>query len=213
MRLTKHVHACVEIEREGRTVLIDPGIFEPHAADLLARADAVLFTHAHADHLDADALSSELARRPALPVRGPEAVTEHFAEIGAQVRPVTPGDELRIAGLEVSVHGGLHAQVYPHVAREPNVGYLIGGRVYHPGDSFEVPDVAVHTLLVPVSGPWTRFADTAAYVNAVSPRRAIGIHDAAFSDIGLAMVANHWGTTGHVPVPVELLREGASVDL
>ncbi|WP_084073596.1 MBL fold metallo-hydrolase [Demequina sp. NBRC 110052] len=213
MRLTKHRHACVELERDGRTVLIDPGSFDPRTPELLARADAVLFTHAHADHLDSDALSAELARRPSLPVRGLESVIERFTEIGAQVKPVEPGDEFRLAGLEVSVHGGVHAEVYPHVPRDPNVGYLLGGRVLHPGDSYEVPHVAVHTLLVPISGPWTRFAETAAYVNAVSPRRAIAIHDAAFSDIGLSMAAKHWGAPGHVAVPIEQLGEGEAVEI
>ncbi|WNM28304.1 MBL fold metallo-hydrolase [Demequina capsici] len=213
MRLTKHVHACVVIEEAGRTLLVDPGAFDPRTPELLIQADAVLITHAHGDHLDRAAMEAELARRPSLPVYGLEAVVGPLSEIGSAVTFVSPGDTVDAAGIDVSVHGGLHAEIYPHVPRDPSVGYLIGGRVYHPGDSYEIPQVAVATLLVPVSGPWTRFADTVAFVAAVAPRRALAIHDAAFSEIGLRMVAGHMGPGGHTTVPVELMSVGESVEI
>src|SRR4051812_50066303 len=48
MRITKFGHACVRIEHDGRTVVLDPGMFtDPGAVD---GADAVLITHEHPDH-------------------------------------------------------------------------------------------------------------------------------------------------------------------
>ena len=50
MRLTKFGHACIRIEHDGHTLVIDPGGFtEPEAVD---GADAVLITHQHPDHYD-----------------------------------------------------------------------------------------------------------------------------------------------------------------
>ncbi len=213
MRLTKHVHACVMLEERGRTLLIDPGVFEPRAPELLSQADAVLISHAHPDHFDRAALEAELARRPSLPIVGLEAVVGGLAEIGTAVEFVEPGDRTDVVGFDVDVFGGLHAEIYPQEPRVPSVGYLVGGRVYHPGDSYQVPDIAVATLLVPVSGPWTRFPDAAAFLSAVSPRRAIAIHEAALSEIGLTMLDAHLGKVGRVPIPLERLEVGDSTDV
>ncbi|WP_062201762.1 MBL fold metallo-hydrolase [Demequina salsinemoris] len=213
MRLTKHIHACVMLEDGGRTLLIDPGAFDPRTPELLAAADAVLISHAHYDHFDRPALEAELARRPSLPVVGLAEVLGPIAEVGTGVELVSPGARIEVAGFEVEVHGGLHAEIYPDDPRIPSVGFLVDGRVYHPGDSYEVPEVAIATLLVPVSGPWTRFADAAAFVAAVSPRRAIAIHEAALSEIGLRMLDGHLGEGGRSPVPLERLEVGASTDV
>ncbi len=213
MRLTKHVHACITIEQGGRSLLVDPGAFEPRAPELLAAADAVLLSHVHPDHFHRDALTDELCRRPGLPVAGPESVVGGLAEIGSAVTVVGPGDRLALEGLAIEVLGGTHAEIYPEEPRIESVGFLIGGRVFHPGDSYEVPHAAVGTLLVPVSGPWTRFADAAAFITAVSPRRAIAIHDAALSEIGLTMLEGHLGNTRRVPVALEQLAVGESTEV
>ena len=53
MRLTKLGHSCVRLDKDGATVVIDPGTFtEAEAA--LAGVAAVLVTHEHPDHLDAE---------------------------------------------------------------------------------------------------------------------------------------------------------------
>ncbi len=53
MRITKFGHACVRVEHDGHTLVIDPGGFtEPEAVD---GADAVLVTHEHPDHYEPDA--------------------------------------------------------------------------------------------------------------------------------------------------------------
>ena len=52
MRLTKFGHACVRVEHAGVRVVIDPGGFTDRGA--VDGADAVLITHQHADHYDAD---------------------------------------------------------------------------------------------------------------------------------------------------------------
>ena len=48
MRITKFGHACIRIEHDGHTIVVDPGGFtQPEAVD---GADAVLITHEHPDH-------------------------------------------------------------------------------------------------------------------------------------------------------------------
>ncbi len=54
MRITKFGHACVRLEHDGRSIVLDPGMFtEPEAVD---GAGAVLITHEHPDHYQPDLL-------------------------------------------------------------------------------------------------------------------------------------------------------------
>lgn len=209
MKLTKHAHACIAVEHEGRHIVIDPGAFTPNASDLLACADAVLVTHAHGDHMDPDAVAAAMRARVGLALYGPEAVVaslrDQFAD---RVHAVAPGDAFEVEGVTVSVHGGLHAEVLPIIPRVPNVGYLVAGRVFHPGDSLEVPDAEVDTLLVPVSGPWMKLSEAAQFVDAVGPRRAVAIHEAILSPIGLHLFARVLGNGSSPSVPVEFLEPG-----
>ena len=71
MKLTKHEHACVVLEKDGARFVIDPGAFSQNAADIIAGADAVLITHEHADHVHEGAVNEALAARPELAVYAP----------------------------------------------------------------------------------------------------------------------------------------------
>ena len=48
MRITKFGHACVRLEHDGTSLLVDPGMFTDREA--VDGVDAVLITHEHADH-------------------------------------------------------------------------------------------------------------------------------------------------------------------
>ena len=68
MRLTKFAHACVRLEKDGKVLLIDPGTFSEDTA--FEKADAVLVTHEHQDHLDIErvkALDVPSTRTPVSP--------------------------------------------------------------------------------------------------------------------------------------------------
>jgi|HubBroStandDraft_2_1064218.scaffolds.fasta_scaffold1333571_2 L-ascorbate metabolism protein UlaG (beta-lactamase superfamily) len=51
MRITKLGHSCVRLEKDGAVLVTDPGVWTDAA---LAGAAAVMITHEHADHLDAE---------------------------------------------------------------------------------------------------------------------------------------------------------------
>jgi L-ascorbate metabolism protein UlaG (beta-lactamase superfamily) len=209
MKLTKHAHACIDVNHGGRHIVVDPGAFTPKARDLLARADAVLVTHAHGDHMEPNMVAEAMRARDGMALYGPEAVVAPLREeFGERVRAVKPGDAFEVEGVTVSVHGGLHAEVLPIMPRATNFGYLLAGKVFHPGDSFEVPDAEVDTLLVPVSGPWMKLSEAAQFVDAVRPRRAIAIHEAILSPIGLGLAARILGSGSSPSVPVEFLEPG-----
>jgi L-ascorbate metabolism protein UlaG (beta-lactamase superfamily) len=189
MQLTKHAHACVVLEKEGTTIVLDPGTFTPDAEAAVAAADAVLITHEHFDHFDDALLGAALDKRPDLHVYGPASVRDKLGEHGGRVRAVASGDALSVGDFAVTVHGERHAVIHPDIPIVANTGYLIDGRLYHPGDAYHVPDVPVEALLLPTSGPWTKLAEAVDFVRNVRPSRLLQIHELMLSELGQNSVA------------------------
>src|SRR6266702_4288230 len=127
MKLTKHEHACVVLEKDGASIVIDPGSFSSGAAEIIAGADAILLTHEHMDHVNEAAINGALAARPDLRVYAPAAVGAMFAARQDQFTAVAAGDEVALGSFAVTVHGTEHAVVHPDIPVIPNVGYLIDG--------------------------------------------------------------------------------------
>jgi L-ascorbate metabolism protein UlaG (beta-lactamase superfamily) len=183
MQLTKLAHACVRLDKDGEVLVIDPGAFG--GADALDGADAVLITHEHFDHVEPDMLRAAMTASPGLRLWAPAAVTGQFADFGDRARTVAHGDDFTAAGFGVHVYGERHAVIHPDIPGVANVGFLVDGEVYHPGDSYTVPEDPVGTLLLPISGPWFSTREMIDFARAVAPRRMLAIHDALLSPIGL----------------------------
>jgi L-ascorbate metabolism protein UlaG (beta-lactamase superfamily) len=212
MELTKHGHACVVLSDGERRLVIDPGAFtEPSALD---GASAVLITHEHADHFVPDRVRAALDADPALEVWTNKSVAAQLEGLGGRVHVVGNGDDVTAAGFEVTVHGELHAEIHPDVPRIANIGFLVNGQVFHPGDALTVPDQPVETLLVPMHAPWSRTADLIDYVRAVHADQAFGVHDGLLNDTGCGLVTGLLGERGPgTPTPFSRLAPGDSVEL
>ncbi|MHB9858050.1 MBL fold metallo-hydrolase [Streptomyces sp. YIM S03343] len=211
MKLTKKTHACVRLEKDGRTLVIDPGMFsEQDAAD---GVEAILVTHEHADHFDEARLRAALEADQGLELWTLRSVADKLtAAFPGRVHTVGHGDTFTAAGFDIQVHGELHAVIHPDIPRITNVGYLVdGGRVFHPGDALTVPDRPVETLMLPVMAPWNKIAEVIEYVREVKPQRAYDIHDALLTDLARPIYDNQIGALGGA----EHLRltPGASADV
>jgi len=192
VRVTKFTHSCLRLEGDG-VLVVDPGGFSERTA--LTGADAVLITHEHADHLDAEALADAVAQRPGLRVYTHADVLPKLSAFPDAVTTVEAGERFTAAGFQVRAYGGQHAIIYPEIPRIANLGYLIADdetNVYHPGDSFVVPEGAtVETLFVPLNAPWCKLAESIDFARAVRPRRAFALHDALLTDAGAAIYDGH----------------------
>lgn len=193
MRLTKYTHACVRLEKDDKVLVIDPGIWtEPEALD---EADAVLITHEHFDHLNAELLDTLT-----MPVWTNAGAAEKLEELGDRVTVVASGDTFEAAGFSVRVFGTDHAVILPELGVPcQNTAYLVDDAVYHPGDSWTRPKRAVHTNLVPVAAPWHALPDAIAYIRAVEAEQTVGIHDAMLSKRGLDLIKNWYTQQGGKP--------------
>jgi L-ascorbate metabolism protein UlaG (beta-lactamase superfamily) len=212
MELIKYGHACVVLSDGDRRLVIDPGSFtEPEALD---GASAVLVTHEHADHFVGDRMRAALDADPALEVWTNDSVAAQLEGVGARVHVVGHGDAVTVAGFDVHVHGELHAEIHPDIPRITNVGFLVEGQVFHPGDALTVPDEPVTTLLLPLHAPWSKTAELIDYVREVHADQAYAVHDGLLNDTGLGAVARLLGEGGPgTPTPYSRLAPWDSVEL
>ncbi|MFF2950740.1 MBL fold metallo-hydrolase [Kitasatospora sp. NPDC057965] len=212
MRITKFGHACVRLEHEGTTVVVDPGMFTDPAA--LVGADAVLITHEHADHFEEARLRAALEADPALRVWTNPDVARQLEGVGRRVTAVGEDDAFDLGGIGVSVHGEWHAVIHPDIPRVRNVGFLFDGRLFHPGDALTLPPQPVDTLLLPIAAPWTKVGELIDYVREAGPRQAVPVHDAVLSPAGVAVHTRLVGPGGPgTGAELHTLGEGESLDL
>ncbi|HBW21708.1 MAG: MBL fold metallo-hydrolase [Streptosporangiaceae bacterium] len=212
MRLTKLGHSCVRLEKDGATLVIDPGIWSGPGA--LDGASAVLVTHEHPDHLDADAIGAALTASSELELWSNASVASRFAGFGDRAHQVGHGDTFTAAGFDVHVYGEKHALIHRDIPIIANTGFAVDGQVFHPGDALTEPEDRIPTLLVPVNAPWLKIGEMIDYARAVSPERGFAIHDSLMNENGLNLIGNLL-PLAQAPGggPVTRLEPGTSVEL
>jgi L-ascorbate metabolism protein UlaG (beta-lactamase superfamily) len=193
----------------GKVLLIDPYLTaNPKTParyrhlDAIARADLILVTHAHADHLgDAPAL----ALRDNVPIIAPAGLADSLAALGivppelaprmnkgGTVAPLGPGVRITMVHAEHSSEllwtNPATGKREVHAGGEP-VGYVIemedGFRIYHMGDTALFSDMRLiaeryhpNLVLVPIGGHFVMDPADAAYAvrEWLKPAAAIPMH-------------------------------------
>ncbi|MBB2913909.1 L-ascorbate metabolism protein UlaG (beta-lactamase superfamily) [Streptosporangium becharense] len=212
MKLTKFGHACVRLEKGDSVLVIDPGSFSEESA--LDGARAVLITHEHFDHVEADRLRRAAEADPALEIWTNESVAATLPDVPATIRVVRDGDSFETAGFAVRTVGEWHAPNHPDMPIVSNVGFLVDEEVFYPGDALTPPGVEVPTLLVPTNAPWLKAYEMIEYLREIRPARAFSTHDGLLNDIGLGLV-DRWleMEAGKQKAEMRRLAPGESVTL
>jgi L-ascorbate metabolism protein UlaG (beta-lactamase superfamily) len=186
MRLTKFGHSCLLVEEGRARILLDPGTMSDGFEELEGLT-AVLFTHQHGDHLDAERLRGVLDRNRGVRVVSDQGSAELLGEAGVDVEVVNDGDEFEVAGVGVRVAGRDHAIIHPDIPVVLNVGYLVAGRLFHPGDAFTLPGQDVDVLAVPAGAPWLKVSEAIEYLRQVRPLVAVPVHEKVLSAAGMSI--------------------------
>lgn len=198
MNITYIGHATVLLEESGTALLTDPMLRPrvvhlrryapaPRIADA-RRADAVLISHVHYDHLDLPSLRALPAPRTLV---GPVGLRRLALPLGAAVSELRPGDRVQVGALGVrATHAEHVARRLPWQRRLDALGFVVEGRcrVYFAGDTDLFDGMAqigagLDVALVPVSGWGARVGPghltperAARAVARLAPRLAIPIH-------------------------------------
>jgi L-ascorbate metabolism protein UlaG (beta-lactamase superfamily) len=145
--------------------------------------DAVLITHNHYDHCDANVVRAAVDR--SIPVWAPADARDAFDErVRGCVRVAEAGDRFRVGDISVEVLGERHAEIHPDIAGPLNRAYLLDDSVLVTGDEHPTNFRAVTALVTPVDAPWLRASDLIRYVRQVRPRTVIGVHDGLVNEHG-----------------------------
>ena len=185
MKLTKFQHACLVIEKQDTTIVVDPGGFS-HDFITPKKVDAIVITHEHPDHFDMNILTSIATRNPNVIVYAHESI---ISKLGSTIagQAVAAGESIEHEPFHLEFFGGTHATIHESFEPVANLGVMINELLYYPGDSFTVPEKPVDTLALPISAPWLKVSEVMDYVTAVNPRLAFPTHDAVLSDTGKSL--------------------------
>jgi L-ascorbate metabolism protein UlaG (beta-lactamase superfamily) len=129
-------------------------------------ADVVLISHNHFDHLSMDDLK-KVVKKDTVIVAAAECA-EQLEPMGLEVKDVSPGDRVTVKGVEVGAVPAYNTNKSFHPKADGKVGFVVtlgGLRIYHAGDTDEIPEmeqVRPDVALVPVSGTYVMTADEAA---------------------------------------------------
>lgn len=181
MRVTKHEHACLVIEKADQRLVIDPGAYTTPLIGLDGVA-AVVITHEHADHWTPEHLGRILERNEDAVIFGPPGVVH--AASGFNVTEVGDGHHVDVGGFSLRFFGEKHAVIHSSLPVIDNVGVMVDDTLFYPGDAFTVPPVPVNTLAAPAGAPWLKISEAMDYVTAVAPKRCFPTHQMVLSQIG-----------------------------
>ncbi|MEU8930226.1 MBL fold metallo-hydrolase [Streptomyces sp. NPDC048409] len=211
-------HATCTIEDSGVRLLTDP-LFARRLAHLrrrrgapppaaARRADLVLVSHLHADHLHVPSLAGLAPGTRLLVPRGaPRAVPALRRLRQLRITEVGVGDEIPVGPLVVRVvparHDGRRLPVGPH--RSPALGYVVEGaaRTYFAGDTGLFDEMAeavgpVDVALLPVGGWGPHLGEghldagrAARALALLEPRSAVPVHYGTYWPIGMDGMRPH----------------------
>ncbi|RPJ80040.1 MAG: MBL fold metallo-hydrolase [Acidobacteria bacterium] len=154
LRVTFIGHGTLMFQHAGKVVHVDPvSQYADYAS--LPKADVVLVTHTHGDHLDPKAI--EAVRKADTVLVGNAASASNVAGIEAMKN----GDARTVAGLRVEAVPAYNVSKQFHPKGDGN-GYVItfgDKRVYVAGDTENVPEMAglqkIDIAFLPMNLPFT----------------------------------------------------------
>ena len=187
MKLTKYIHSCMTLEKDGQVLVIDPGVYTTDLPAGLSQVVATVVTHIHPDHFDPPHLLALAANNPdMLVVTGIDVAQQMPAGIATKV--VEPGDSLIVEPFTLKFYGSRHARVAPGLTDVPCLGVMVDGKLAYAGDAFPAPPSTPTALAVPVAGFWVDGEDVLSYIRDVRASLAFPVHEALASDRGMKLI-------------------------
>jgi L-ascorbate metabolism protein UlaG (beta-lactamase superfamily) len=198
MRVRKFLHSCLLIEKGLNKVLFDPGTFSfadggPQPADLTG-ITAIIITHSHPDHMDADAIKAIMENNRDAVLYGNTGIVKALAEKGLKVELFDSGSR-QIGDFKIDAYEARHEKIVSGQI-PPNTAYLVDDSLLNPGDSYAFSLDALRgkfdVLALPTMAPWTNELETLGFASRMNAKLVIPIHDGYVKDFFLRMRYDNW---------------------
>lgn len=196
MKITFYGHASLGIEAAGKNIIVDPYITANEAASHInindLKADYILITHAHGDHiLDVDAI----AKNTGATIVSNVEITNYYEKKGFKVHPMNHGGSWKFDFGTVKYVNAIHSSAFPDGTYGGNQGGFViesdGKSMYIAGDTaltFDMKLIPMRTKLnlavLPIGSNFTMDADDAVIASDfVECNRVLGYHYDTFGYI------------------------------
>lgn len=177
MKITKYEHACLDIVEQGTRILIDPGKFTKVLTDF-SNISCVIVTHVHSDHFEPSNLTKIYQQNPNLKIFTVSQVAKEISNLPTTI--VKAEDKFTINNLSLEFFGGKH-ELYEDFE---NIAVLVNEKLFHPGDSYTLPNKTIKVLATPASAPWLRVKDAGQFIINCKPKIVFPIHNILLSEEG-----------------------------
>jgi len=181
MKITKYIHSCLLLEKDGQQLLFDPGIFsfieglvKPETFRHVAQ---VIITHDHPDHLDVDILK-QIVSLSGAQVFSTQEVADKLHPQAIPVRVIEEGS-LQLGPFTLQAISVPHEPVLDdHL---PTMfAFVIDNQVLNPADSFSpilLNYKGVELLVLPVMAPFLTELVVADFAKQMQPKQILPVHD------------------------------------
>ncbi|MDT8413806.1 MAG: metal-dependent hydrolase [Flavobacteriaceae bacterium] len=225
MKLTFYGHASLGIETNGSNLLVDPFISGNEQAkhiDIDAiKADYILVTHAHQDHiLDVE----RICKRTGAKIVSNYEIVTHFGAKDLPGHPMNHGGKWKFEFGTLKYVNAVHSSSFPDGSYGGNPGGFVltseGKNIYLAGDTALMEDMKslgtqfdFDWLVLPVGNNFTMgYEDAAIAAQWLGCKKVIGIHFDTFGYIEIDHHAaqKHFSDMG---LSLSLLSIGETIDL
>ena len=184
MRITKYGQCCMLIEENDVRIFVDPGSYSTQQ-NIIKDIDIILITHEHGDHFDIESVKTLVKNNPQAKLFTTHTVGELLKKEDIPFTVIKAGETVTEKGITIEAIGELHAILHSSIPQGENVGFLIAGRLFYPGDAFTLPGKPVDILALPVQGPWLKIGESIDYALAIKPKACFPVHDAINKNPGM----------------------------
>lgn len=181
MKVTKYPQSTLLLEKEGQSILIDPGSFTAakYTADDFPEIEAIVLTHRHPDHVEVELIKAVLAKK-SVPVIANADTKEAYPDIVTDI--ISSGETVSHAGFDILAHDLPHVPMVDGSSGPQNTGYVFDGNFFHAGDGVDTTGINVHYAAVPIAGPDLSLRDAHDLIKSIGAKVIIPIHYSLFSD-------------------------------
>jgi len=172
-------HSCFRLDGPA-IIYFDPGV---SLADAAPKADIILISHSHSDHIFMPSVKRIL--KPETVILSTALVKDIAKEYGIaeHFRAVRPGETVQLGTVQVEATPAYNIDKSWHRKESQNLGFIVtvqGERIYHAGDTDRIPEMAqirCDVALLPIGGTYTMNIQEAALAAAdIKPKVVVPMH-------------------------------------